>query len=234
LAKSSSTDIRFLPLAITQADDRHSCVGAITDAGWWVRPEPVTLTEVESPNSPYRYFYWTVAALESSSSLDARPEDRDIQREEGELRRLSPLPESDRLPFLLNHLDKNVGTAFTNERSLGLVEVSVHNIYLKRSTGGRNFIRAEFSDTSGSIYDWIIPEIAFGRTVRTHICEGNIETKYALCLISAFKEARTFFTVGLTKPNFRFPGQFRGCNPLVVGIHSEPDYSLLVKGKLVL
>jgi hypothetical protein len=224
-----SQPCKFLPLAITRADGRYACVGAIAEDGSWMRPEPIYLEDVESPNSSYRYFYWTAAHLKASTAEEVRPEDRDLSRVDAEPQLVSALPETERLPFLVKHADADVPAAFAGQRSLGLIEVCVKRFYVKRSTGGRSFIRGEFSDAMGEVYDWIIPEIDFGRVVSPYITAGILRPAFAEHLIETFGRVRTFFTVGLTKPNFRFPGKFHDCHPLIVGIHSEPNYIQLLE-----
>lgn len=220
---------RFLPLAITRADGRYACIGAVGEDGRWLRPEPIYLEDVEGEDGNYRYFYWTAAHLKASTAEEMRPEDRDLSRIEAEPQLLSALPETERLPFLVKHADADVDAAFAGQRSLGLIEVCVKRFYVKRATGGRSFIRGEFSDAAGEVYDWIIPEIDFGRVVSPYIDNGMLRQAFAEHLVEAFGRARTFFTVGLTKPNFRFPGKFRDCHPLIVGIHSEPNYIQLLE-----
>jgi hypothetical protein len=220
---------KFVPLAITRAEGRYACIGAVAEDGGWLRPEPIYVEDVESAGSSYRYFHWTAARLKASTASDARPEDRDLDMEDESPRLLSAMPDEERLPFLVKHADGDVASAFEGERSLGLVEVGVRNFYVKRATGGRSFVRGEFGDGAGRVYDWIIPEIDFGRAIRPHVADGSLAPDFAERLLQTFGSVRTFFTVGLTKPNFRFPGKFRDCHPLVVGIHSAPDYAGLLE-----
>lgn len=220
---------KFMPLAITRAEGGYGCVGAVAEDGGWLRPEPIYVEDLEGHDSSYRYFHWTEARLKASSETDARPEDRDLDRTEAGPRLLSAMPEEERLPFLVSHADGDVDAAFAGERSLGLIEVSVKNFYVKRATGGRSFVRGEFSNGVGDVYDWIIPEIAFGRLVQPHINEGVLEPAFVERLLAVFGRARTFFAIGLTKPNFRFPGKFRDCHPLIVGIHTGTDYARLLE-----
>ena len=223
---------RFLPLAITRADGRYACIGAVGEDDQWVRPEPIYLEDVESPESSYRYFYWTAAHLKPSTAEEMRPEDRDLSRADSEPQLLSAVPQTERLPFLVKHADADVSAAFAGERSLGLVEVCVKGFYVKRATGGRSFVRGAFSDAAGELYDWIIPEIDFGRVVSPYITDGMLSPAFAGRLLEIFGCVRAFFTVGLTKPNFRFPGKFRDCHPLIVGIHSDPDYRQLLENSV--
>ncbi|MCP4656370.1 MAG: hypothetical protein GY856_13235 [bacterium] len=218
--------IRFLPLAITRVDERFGCIGAITAEGGWVRPEPTYLTDIEADDSPYRYFHWATAPMGPSEADGPRPEDRTLlDRPCLE----SSTPEDERETLLVRHLDPSVETAFSGERSLGLVEVELRRFYVKRSTGGRSFIRAEFVDPAGEVYDWIVPDVAFGSVVWPYVEAHQLNPTREEEIARVFREVRRiFFTVGLTKPNDRFPGRFRGCHPLVVGVHTIPAYLPLV------
>jgi hypothetical protein len=89
----------------------------------------------------------------------------------------------------------------------------VREVYLRRSTGGRIFVRCRFADGSGAGYDWIVPEIAFAARARELIHSGRPGTGDL-----AGAEA-VYLALGLTKPNGRLPGRFGGCHPLVVGVH---------------
>ena len=215
---------QFVPLAVTKANNEEACVGAVAENGEWVRPEPIAVEEVQADAAPYRYFWWTAADLGPSRAVDCRPEDRDLRRNPQTPCVLSDRPPEDRATFLSRHLDADVETAFSGTRSLGLVRVRVCRLYAKRSTGGRLFFRAEFSDGSASTFDWIIPELAFSREVEPFVIDGELDTSFASHLVALFDRRPTYFAVGLTKPNHRFPGRFRGCHPLVVGIHTVPDY----------
>ena len=216
---------QFIPMAITKVDDVEACVGALAQNGAWVRPEPVFLADVVAQDTPYGYFQWTTAELENSIAKDPRPEDRNLIRDGVNAPRAAEvLPADSRLDFLRAHLDSSVEEAFSGERSLGLIKASVHRVYAKPSTAGRLFFRTEFSDPAGKTYDWIIPEINFVKLVTPFLANGGIRPDFCAPLLSVFQSVQTFFTLGLTKPNNRFPGRFRGCHPLVVGIHSVPDY----------
>jgi hypothetical protein len=224
MSESSGQEmVRFLPLAITRVDDSFGCVGAVRETGGWVRPEPVRLADVESPASPYRYFHWTSAVLGPSTEPDARPEDRDIQ-EAGPPRLESALFADLRRSFVRGRLDADVERAFSDGRSLGLIEARLIRFYIKRSTGGRSFVRAVFRDPSETEYDWIVPDLSFNRAVWPHVSAGELEPEWSERLHLAFAGLDLYLALGLTKPNDRFPGKFGGCHPLVVGVHTIPDY----------
>jgi len=212
-------------MAITKVDEVEACVGALSEDGFWVRPEPVFLSDVMAPDSPYSYFRWTKAELENSIAKDPRPEDRSITRNGTNAPCAEQtLPLNSRLDFLRTHLDSSVEKAFSGERSLGLTKVLVHRIYAKPSTAGRLFLRSEFSDSTGKTYDWIIPEIDFVKFASPFVINGGLQPDFCETLQKMFRQIETYFTLALTKPNNRFPGRFRGCHPLIVGIHSVPNY----------
>lgn len=222
---------KFLPLAITKAEGIYACVGAVAEGGGWVRPEPVYLKDIEQPETSYRYFYWSMARFSPSSAVGARVEDRDLPRDGARPQLFSAMTDAERLPFLIGQADVDVSTAFADERSLGLVEVYAKGFYVKRAIGGRLFIRGKFSDRAGESYDWIIPEIRFGLLVWPHVEKGMLLAEFAERLNEIFARIRVFYTVGLTKPNSRFPGKFRDCHPLIVGIHTQPDYAAFLVQK---
>jgi len=222
--------VRFLPLAITNATEKEACVGAIADDGSWLRPEPVFVHDVAAFDTPYIYFHWISANLSPSVASDRRPEDRNLREDGSRPELLYSIAPRERLPFLEQHLDPSVECAFAGNRSLGLVRVSVRKVYAKLSTGGRLFLRTEFTDQSGTSYDWIIPEVTFNKIVQPYLFIEEIAPEFCSSLLDTLQHAATFFAVGLTKPNFRFPGRFRGCHPLVVGIHSEPAYDTFLRG----
>ena len=203
---------RLLPLAITGVDGHEACVGALDETGRWLRPEPVTIAEVTAADPAYRYWHWTEASLGPSTCDDARPEDRAL---------LAPprpgppaVPAADRAALLDGHADTDVQAAIGDaHRSLGLVRADVREVYLRRSTGGRTFVRCRFTDGTGAEHDWIVPEIAFAARARELIHSGRSGTD------GLAGAGAVYLALGLTKPNDRFPGRFGGCHPLVVGVH---------------
>ncbi len=213
--------IRFMPLAITRVDGTEGCVGAVMEGGSWVRPQPVSVSDLTASDSSFCYFRWTTAELSASREADARPEDRQLT---STLDAQEFLRDS-KLGFLRALADPSVADAFAGHRSLGMLRVRVHRIYARRSTGGRVFLRAEFSDPAGHAYDWIIPELSFGQYAMPFLLDGELDKSFASALEERLRASETYFVLGLTKPNHRFPGKFRGCHPLIVGIHSFPGYN---------
>lgn len=214
--------VRFVTMGISKVSESEACVGAIAEDGTWVRPETPTLAEAKAGDSPFVYFQWANAELEESLAGDARPEDHHMVRR---ARAEWQLPNSSQLDFLRSHLDESAEDAFAGLRSLGLIRVSVNRIYMKQSTGGRVFTRVEFTDGRGDTYDWIISEVRFPELLASHLVNGEIPAALGEKLNAFFRSAEVYFTLALTKPNNRFPGKFRGCHPVVIGIHTSPDYA---------
>jgi hypothetical protein len=207
-------------MAITKADETHACVGALTADGEWVRPEPVTLNDVAGSASAWRYQHWTRAVLGPPTVEDPRPEDRAL---------LGRAELADRWSaarcrhFADSYVDATVYQALSGDRSLGMVYARLHRIYLKRATRGRVFLRFVFSDATGEEFDWIVPDIAISVPLRAQGRDGQLPGPAAERSCAALQQhGPLLLTLGLTRPNNRFPGKFRGCHPLVVGVHPAP------------
>ena len=222
----SRRTFRFVTLGASKVTERHACVGALTPDGSWVRPETPLLSDVRSPYSVYSYFQWATAELGSSLEPDPRPEDHHLLHEPVAEDRI---PEVDWFEFLNRHSDRGAQEAFAGLRSLGLIKAKVRRIYMKQSTGGRSFLRCEFVDGRGDAYDWIISEWKFPELTAPFVQNHELQPETAVRLNAFLAEAETFFTVALTKPNNRFPGKFRGCQPVIIGFHSIPDYVPLLE-----
>ncbi|HLJ27748.1 MAG TPA: hypothetical protein VKY85_13640 [Candidatus Angelobacter sp.] len=220
--------VRFVPMGISKVSDVEACVGAIAEDGSWVRPETPTLAEVKASDSPFVYFQWANAELVESLARDPRPEDHHmVQRAQCE----DWLAEEERFEFIRTHLDASAEDAFAGLRSLGLIQVAVRRFYMKQSTGGRVFLRVEFTDGRGDTYDWIISEVGFPEKIAPYLVNGDITPEFAKKLADIFQAAEVYFAIALTKPNNRFPGKFRGCHPVVIGIHTMPDYAAQLRGE---
>src|SRR5438552_9797090 len=213
--------VRFVPLGISKVSESEACVGAISEDGSWVRPETPTLAEVKASGSPFLYFQWANAELGESLERDPRPEDHHmVRRAQAE----GWLAGEIRADFIRTHLDASAEDAFAGLRSLGLIKAKVHRIYRKQSTGGRVFLRAEFTDAKGATYDWIISEVKFPEEIEPYLVNGDITPEFGKKLAGIFQSSEVYFVIALTKPNNRFPGKFRGCHPVIIGIHTVPDY----------
>lgn len=218
---------RFLPLAITRSDSQSGCVGAISDAGRWVRPQPIAAAQVAGPHACFEYDVWHEAALVPAQDHDRRPEDHDLASTQAQKR--DALSSAARIELLRRVCDADVAAALSGERSLGLVRARVQQVCVRRATGGRSFLRIAFEDRAAQAYDWIVPEVRFADLAAPHIHGDALDVAWAGRLVDVLCSVETYLTVGLTKPNQRFPGKFRGCHPLVVGVHTEPDYQAVLE-----
>jgi hypothetical protein len=215
--------VRFVPLGISKVSELEACVGAVAEDGSWVRPETPTLAEVKASDSPFVYFQWANAELSESLARDPRPEDHHMVRR---AERESFISEEARTELIRANLDPGVEDALAGLRSLGLVKVNVHLFCMKQSTGGRTFLRVEFTDERNETYDWIVSEVRFPEEIAPYLVNGDITPEFGQRLQDIFQSADVYFAIALTKPNNRFPGKFRGCHPVVIGIHTIPEYSL--------
>ncbi|HEX6352558.1 hypothetical protein [Actinophytocola sp.] len=215
--------MRLLPLAITKVDDHEACVGAVTEHGMWIRPEPVLTGHVTSAEPPFRYWYVTEIALGPPEASDPRPEDRAVLAPPA-LDAGSYVPPDERpgllAPLCAPDAEAAIGGA---RRTLGLIQAEVLDVTVRRATRGQAFLRCKFRDGASREYDWIVPEIAFGARVWPHVHDGRLDEAFRADLLASLRCGDTFLTLGLTKPNHRFPNRFGGCHPLVVGVHSAVD-----------
>jgi len=219
--------MRFLPLAITRVGNDEACVAGVTEDGLWIRPEPVSLDQVQREPAAYDYSRWSVVDLAESIAEDHRWEDRTVLNPET-VCIAGSVTSAERATMLARYTDADVSSALEGQRTVGLIRVTLHLVYAKRATGGRVFLRGAFTDSAGKDYDWIIPELAFARLARPFVVDGQLKPAFAERFRDALSRVPTFFTVGLTKREHRFPGRFKGCHPLVVGIHTVPDYHAFV------
>jgi hypothetical protein len=218
----------LLPFAITRADETSGCVGALTQDGTWIRPQPVSAHQVDGDGRTYQYGQWLDVCVRPSVHEDARPEDHDLDediRATGEF-----LSGDERLAILRTKSGPSVAAELEGQRSLGLIRVQARRLHLKPATGGKRFLRLEFADATSESFDWIVPEVALGKLAWPRVHGDTLDPGWADEVVSFWQGAETYLTIGLTKPNHRFPGRFRGCHPLVVGIHTEPDYLTAFEG----
>ena len=210
-----STEIhQLLPLAITKSDEEYGCVGGLSLTGEWIRPIPIKVKSLIESNSPFQYRQRTNIVVNNEKIYDTiRPEDRKLISIDNNKH---PITHNQMIEIIGNHLDNDVDEAFSHNRSLGLIQATVHDIYLKPSTQKRIFIRMKFSDNKNNEYDWIVPEINLGKQIWGL---DALETQ-----IKFLRSHTTCLCLGLTLPNNRFPGLFRGCHPLVVGVHTKKEW----------
>jgi len=200
----------LLPLAITMVDDRESCVGAVTADGRWVRPEPVPPAWVaDNGTGRFRYWTWTEVTVGPAVVADPRREVRallDCADRPG-----AATAPADRIDLLRRLADPSVEAALgQGHRSLGLVRAEVRDVYARRSTGGRVFLRCRFRDGTGAEHDWIVPEVASRRRARPHLDGAELDPDYRAWLLA---RAEVHLTPGLTRPNGRFPWALRRVPP---------------------
>jgi hypothetical protein len=222
---NSSEEALLLPMAITRVDAEYGCVAALTEDGQWLRPGPVFLADLESPESRYAFRRPFRCRLAPSSSDDSRVEDRDLLGHIDGPAIGFQMTEDELLSWYLTHSDANADAAFSGERSAGLIEVSLERVSLQRSTQQRFFVRMAFKDASGTAYDWIVTDLHFSRMVTSRLRDAEDPEQASASLLQLLQSARVLLTVVLTKPTHRARGVVRGCQPLVGGVHTFPDYA---------
>lgn len=204
----------FVPLAVTLDTEGGACVAGVTAEGRWLRPEPVTAAQVAGTDPGYVMHRPVRLVLGPATGDGARPEDRAAG---GAPRRAGPpAGPAGRAALLAAVADPDVATAFAGGRSAGLVAVRPLGFRHQRSTGGRTFLRMEFTDSTGEHFDWIVRDLRL-------LDAGPGE----VALPTGPEAPVLYAAVGLTHPNHRFPGRFRGCHPLVVGLHPADGSTLL-------
>lgn len=209
---------RLLPLAITTEDEDWGCVAGLDRSGRWLRPSPIPAAWARDPSGPFRYRYWTALYI-LPHPTSARPEDRAYRNPSAE----GPvLDDTTYRSLLTKAADKNVATAFSGARTAGLVRARIEAIYARRHTRGRTFLRLAFQDADRQKFDWIVPEVATTKLFSGKVVDGTLDPTAAADWVAAANAVDVFLAIGLTLPNDRMPGIFRGCHPLVVGIHLLP------------
>lgn len=203
----------FLPLAITQSED-GSCVAGLGDDGKWYRPEPISLEQVSGETAAFSYDHWRLLRL-GPKETSAPPENRALVAFDPALPR--PARAKQRLDMLAQMASPSVYSAFADGQSLGCIRATVHDIYFRRHTGGRRFLRIVFSDPAGERFDWVLPELAMNQR---WAAEGGLDVpddRRDRLLTSMGTDA--YLTLALGDKNDRFPGKYDGRHPLVVGVH---------------
>jgi hypothetical protein len=213
----------IFPLVITLDTDNTACVSGATPDRRWLRPEPVLFEEVSGATPLYQYFQPVTIELAASRADDARPEDRHVVG--AATHAGAPLSLDDQGELLVKMTDASVDQAFAGLRSVGVVHVEARRLYRQRSTGGKRFVRLAFTDTTGVEYDWIVRDVRFLAPFPdpAHPDDADWLEGFAARL----KAEPFYMSIGLTKPTGRFPGQFRGCHPLVVGVHGATEELLM-------
>ena len=151
--KTAAVDV--LPLAITLTGRVWGCVGAVTDRGGWLRPEPIAAADLERNDTPFGYDRWVRVTLGPSREDDARLEDRELFAEAFPPQLIRRVTESERLLLLEGHCDPSVESIFAKNRSLGLIRARLRRLYVKRSIGGRAFVQVQHG-----VFDLGVVELA--------------------------------------------------------------------------
>ncbi|MFF8960030.1 hypothetical protein [Streptomyces sp. NPDC014894] len=213
----------LVPLAVTLDTDGGACVAGVTPERRWIRPEPVTAAQVTGGDPVYAMHRPVLLALGAPTGPRARPEDRSVHGAPRPAR--PPLAPAERTGLLADVADPDIATAFAGGRSAGLVAVRPLRYHRRRATGGRTFLRLEFTDASGELFDWIVRDVRLlgdgdDGPIRVTPDPGDPGGGDPAAALPAGTGAPLLYAaVGLTHPNDRFPGRFRGCHPLVVGLH---------------
>lgn len=208
----------ILPLAITSEDAITRCVAGLDLLGNWVRPQPIPLSSVESPNGAFGYDHWSEILVRDAPSA-RRPEDVQLAAEP---RRGDAVAMASRAVLVRRHRAETVDAAFADGRSAAVVSATAEHIYARLHTRGRVFLRLVFRDATGERFDWILPEIATNaRFLGARVGDG-IDSGAVAAFLDELAAADLHLAIGLTLAASPSHDRFRGCHPLVVGVHALP------------
>jgi len=211
--------MQILPFAITRISADEGCVAGITPEGEWVRPKPIRSADIEGSDAPFVYKSWTEFS-EGKLAISEHAEDIALT---GTPRRTIRIDDDSFKKYLFDASSASVQAGFEGVRSAAVIRARILNVYVRRHLRGRLLLRIVFSDETGASFDFITPEIRFNDFVLPHRVNDELDPDFVSDTLSRFG-AETFLSIGLTAPNGLFPDRFRGCHPLVVGIHTFPDY----------
>jgi hypothetical protein len=217
-------DVVILPLAITQVDENHGCAAGITQDARWFRPEPIPLDHVAGDHPQYHFGSGFRSRLGPSQCDDCRPEDRTLIMRLPMVEEVPEWREEALEAWLAAHLDRSVQSVFAGERSIGLIRAQLETVEVIRSTRGRFLVRLGFTDEDEQLYQWITPDLPFGRLMISIFHNAEDFGEIARQVIDCMRETTVFLTVALSKPKPNALGSIRGCQPLVGGVHSFPPY----------
>lgn len=212
--------VSILPLAITEIDETNVCVCGPTLQGVWIRPEPLYTNDL---NAFFEYGSFSEFMVTDSTSAEQRPEDRDLVRN-FPIKIIKKLEQNEFKNIIDNNLDASVDLAMADQRSAGILKVSVIDIHYGRTLGGKKNIRIIFKDLSGIKHNFIVADRDFKRIVLSSLNQlGEFTCEIKNKLLNFLGE-EIFFTISLTKAIKEYPGPFRGCHALIAGVHTFPDY----------
>jgi len=211
---SSLTQVIILPLAITFSG-REVCVAGITKDKKWIRPMTPNLDQIVGKKAFFQYDQWSTLQL-GGRPTNARVEDWFFSN----VSKVEPETYNEgRTTFFEDVISFDVETAFSDEKTTGLIRAQIEEIYWRNHTGGRKYLRIRFKDMSGDCFDWIFVEYRLSQILNSQ--EGNeISAEILIKMHQLFKK-KTWLTIGLGDKNERFPGKFDGRHPLCTGIHFE-------------
>ncbi|NCP12237.1 MAG: hypothetical protein GW859_09875 [Sphingomonadales bacterium] len=205
----------LVPLAMTLPSASEACVAGIDDQGAWVRPSPVPAHWIAGPRPLFAYRRASTLRLGPPPRDGARPEDRALI---GRPRLSRSLSLAAHRRLLDRAADGGVDAAFAGDRSAGLIRARLRDVYARRHTRGRFYLRLVFDDASGETFDWILPDIAAVGYFAEAVADGALAADARRCWLDAHR-GEAFLAIGLTLPTRAPDRRFRGCNPLVVGVH---------------
>jgi hypothetical protein len=209
------TKVDMLPLAITLESDVEACVAGVDGSGAWIRPSPIPPRLVSGPDPAFAYRRRALLAV-GAAPPPARPEDRSLLSAP---RRGALVEEADHDRLLGAVADAGVEGGFEGGRSAALIAAEVRDIYARRHTRGRSFLRIVFTDATGDTFDWLCPELRTVQSLAPFISDGALDPAARRSWLDAHASARLFLAIGLTFPTRTYESRFGGCHPLVVGIH---------------
>jgi len=135
---------------------------------------------------------------------------------------LNEIKAQDRSTFIKSFLDGNVSEAFSKNRTLGLIEPYVEQVYFGWSDVNKIFESSiVFHDKSGQRYKFYCTDLKWYYSW-IYLFQRKKELLFQELdqLPHRLNKKETYFVIGLTKPVDEVPGPFRGCWPMIQGIHS--------------
>lgn len=209
----------FLPLALTLTEN-GACAAGLGEDGTWYRPEPVSKSLINGGATVLSYDTWRQVRL-GPLAKPAPPENHRFLGFDSPREKFAP-PEQ-RLELLGQVAHPSVADLFDGDQTLGCIRANIDDIYSRRHTGGRSFLRLVFSDVTGAQFDWVLPEHRVTQKWKA-ASEMQASTLVQPELLQGTGQD-AYLTLALGDRNNRFPGKYDGRHPLVVGVHSIRELS---------
>lgn len=210
--------VRMLPLAITAEGATTGCIAGIDSLGNWVRPQPIPLASARDPHGPFRYGCWTQITVRPQETAP-RPEDMALvcDPEPG------PALHPEELAVLIRtHSSATVDDGFADRRSAAIIPARIDDLHARRHTRGRVFLSLVFCDAGGERFDWILPEVATAARFADARQGDGLDTARVSAWLEELAGADVHLAIGLTLASRPAGDRFKGCQPLVVGVHALP------------